>query len=255
LAAYWEDLSWPEVEEAAQRNAVVIVPLGAIEQHGPHLRVDHDAYLARTLAHLGAGDRDVLVAPQLPFGYRSRQLSGGGLDFPGTISLSGSTLVTVVREVLEEVFRQNFTRVMLYNCHGENSNFCFEAAWLASGHRTDVKVVVMEFGFAFSQETMDLLYGGDFPGWPAEHASIMETSIMLALRPEAVNMSKAVDDEVKRRPPYELIPFSSELTTRSGVLWKATQATKEKGQRVLEETLALLGEVLDREFFGLSGQT
>jgi creatinine amidohydrolase len=63
-------------------------------------------------------------------------------------------------------------------------------------------------------------------------------------------MSKAVDDEVERRPPYEMIPFSSDLTTKSGVLWKATRATEEQGQRVLEETLAHIAGVLDREFFG-----
>lgn len=249
MAVFWDDLTWEEVQAAAGRDAVVIVPLGAIEQHGPHLPVDNDAYVARELALRGSGERDVVVAPLMPYGYRSRQLSGGGSDFPGTISLSGATFVAVIREVIEEILRNGFRRLVLYNCHGENSNFAYEAAWLAAAHRTEVKIVVMEFAFEFTRETMDLLYGDDFPGWPAEHASIMETSLMLSLRPGSVHMSKAVDDQVGRRPPYELIPFSPELTSRSGALWKATQASAEKGRRVVDETLAHLGRVLDREFF------
>jgi creatinine amidohydrolase len=249
MAAMWDQLKWEDVRAAAERDAVVIVPLGAIEQHGPHLPVDNDAFVARELALRGSGDRDVVIAPLMPYGYRSRQLSGGGADFPGTISLSGATFVAVIREVIQEIIRNGFRRLVLYNCHGENSNFAYEAAWLAAGDRTDVKIVVMEFAFAFTRETMEVLYGDDFPGWPAEHASIMETSLMLSLRPESVDMSKAVDDQVGRRPPYELIPFSPELTSRSGALWKATQGSSEKGDRVLAETLAHLGRVLDTEFF------
>lgn len=248
MGQLWDRMTWEEVQVAAERNAVVIVPLGAIEQHGRHMCVDNDAYVARELATRAVVSRDVVIAPQMPFGYRSRQLSGGGGDFPGTISLSGATFVAVLREMLEEIMRNGFRRILVYNCHGENGNFAYEAVWLAAAHRTDVKVVVLEFGFQFSEETMELLYEGDFPGWAAEHASIMETSLMLQLRPDAVDMSKASDDEVGRRPPYELVPLSPDLTSRSGVLWKASRASREKGEPVLAETLAFIERVLDTEF-------
>ena len=101
---------------------------------------------------------------------------------------------------------------------------------------------------SLSEETMDALYGGDFPGWPAEHASVMETSLMLRLRPELVDMAKAVDDRAEREPPYDVIPPPADMTTRSGVLFKATRGTPENGARALAEISSHLARVLDAEF-------
>jgi len=101
---------------------------------------------------------------------------------------------------------------------------------------------------SFSPETMKFLYGDEFPGWPAEHASILETSLMLHLRPELVDIARAVDDRVAREPPYDIVPPPPELTTRSGVLYKATHASAEKGEHAFREITAKLADVLDVEF-------
>lgn len=244
----YEQQTWEEIAAAVERGAGIVLPLGAIEQHGPHLPLDTDSFLARELVLAGAAGHDVLVAPMLPYGYRSRPLSGGGPGFPGTLSLSGATLVDVLREVLEGLIRHGFRRLLLYGWHMENQNFAYEAAYLAADGR-DVKIVVLESPFdSLSAETMEALYDGDFPGWPAEHASIMETSLSLHLRPELVDMTRAVDDRVEREPPYDVIPAPAAMTTRSGVLFRATQATAEKGERAFVEIAAQLARVLDAEF-------
>ena len=245
----YEHQTWAEVAAAAERGAGVILPLGAIEQHGPHLPLDTDSYLARELALAGSAGHDILVASMVPYGYRSRPLSGGGPAFPGTLSLSGSTFVAVASEILNGLIDHGFRRLLVYAWHMENQNFAYEAAYLAASGRDDVKAVVMEAPFdSLSEETMDALYGGDFPGWPAEHASVMETSLMLRLRPELVDMAKAVDDRAEREPPYDVIPPPADMTTRSGVLFKATRGTPENGARALVEISSHLARVLDAEF-------
>jgi creatinine amidohydrolase len=245
----YEQQTWEEVADAAERGAGVILPLGAIEQHGPHLPLDTDSFLARELALAGSAGHDALVAPVVSYGYRSRPLSGGGPTFPGTLSLSGSTFVALVREILEGLLEHGFRRLLVYGWHMENQNFAYEAAYLAAGGRDRVKLVVMEAPFdSLSAETMRVLYDGEFPGWPAEHASIMETSLMLHLRPELVDMTKAVDDRVGKEPSYDVIPPPPEMTTRSGILFKATRGTAEKGARAFAEITVHLAHVLDAEF-------
>ena len=127
-----DHMTWPEVKSAIERNAVAVIPLGAVEQHGPHLPLDTDAFLARELAVAGSTNYDAVVVPACPLGYRSRPLSGGGSGFPGTIGLSGATFIAVVREVIEALLDHGFRRLLLYVWHMENQNFAYEAAYLAA---------------------------------------------------------------------------------------------------------------------------
>ncbi len=242
-------MTWPEVKSAIARNTVAVIPLGAIEQHGPHLPLDTDAFLSRELAAAGCANHDAVVVPVCPLGYRSRPLSGGGSGFPGTIGLSGATFMAVVQEVVEALLEDGFRRVLLYVWHMENQNFAYEAAYLAAAHRDDVQLVVVESPFdTLSDETMRELYGDQFPGWEAEHAGIMETSMMLHLRPETVHMDRAVDDRLAEPFTYDLVPISERMMTASGVMWDATKSDAAKGKRVFEDVASALGVILDREF-------
>jgi creatinine amidohydrolase len=235
------ELTWPEVGEAAERGAGVVVPVGSTEQHGPHLALSVDAVLPTELGLAVADEHDLLVAPAVHFGYRSRPLSGGGQGFPGTISVRAQTLMMTVEDVLRELLRHGFRRLMILNWHFENQNFVYESAWLAleHGQRQDARVMVVEQPFSqLSDETMQLLFGDEFPGWDVEHAAIMETSLMLHLRPELVLFDRAVDDEAARHPFYDVVPIPDEFVPRSGTLWKATQASAEKGERAWAEIVA-----------------
>jgi creatinine amidohydrolase len=235
------ELTWPEVGEAAERGAGVVVPVGSTEQHGPHLALSVDAVLPTELGLAVAEQHDLLVAPAVHFGYRSRPLSGGGQGFPGTISVRAQTLMMTVEDVLRELLRHGFRRLMVLNWHFENQNFVYESAWLAldNGQRRDASVMVVEQPFSqLSDDTMQLLFGDEFPGWDVEHAAIMETSLMLHLRPELVLFDRAVDDEAARHPFYDVVPIPDEFVPRSGTLWKATQASAEKGERAWAEIVA-----------------
>lgn len=247
--ASYERHSWPELEAAANRGAVVILPLGAIEQHGPHLPVVTDAYIARRLALAADQTHDVIVGPAMPLGYRSRPLTGGGPFFPGTISLSGATFTAVVREMIEEILRHGFRNIVLYLWHMENQNFAYEAAYLAASARQDVKVVIVETPFvALSNESMDLLYEGHFPGWGPEHAGLLETSLMLHLAPELVDMSRAVDDGAAFTPDYDIVPPPRSIASRSGALSRTRSARGATGERCFTEIVGHLQGILDTEF-------
>jgi creatinine amidohydrolase len=245
----YEHQTWTEIAEAVDRGAGVAVPVGAVEQHGYHLPVDTDAYFAQQLCLTGSEGFDVLVGPLVQFGYRSRPLSGGGPTFPGTVSLSGGTFTALVREVLESLIQMGFRKLLVYSWHMENQNFVYEAGYLAAEGRDDLKLVVMETPFdGLSERAMTTLYGDEFPGWPAEHASLMETSVMLHLRPELVEIERAVDDGSERAPPYEIIPPPATITTESGALWKPTRGTAAKGALAAAEIADHLRRVLAEEF-------
>ena len=241
------ELTWPEVQEAAGRGAGVVLPVGSTEQHGPHLALCTDAVLPTELALAVADEHDLLVAPAVHFGYRSRPLSGGGQGFPGTISVRAQTLMLTVEDVLRELLRHGFRRLVLLNWHWENQNFIYESAWLAldDGRRDDARVMVVEQPFAqLSDETMATLFPDGFPGWDVEHASILETSLMLHLRPELVLFDCAVDDAAERHPFYDVVPIPDAFVPASGTLWKATQASPEKGALAWKEMVAGLDAAL-----------
>ncbi len=247
-----EEMTWPEVRDAAARGAGVILPVGATEQHGHHLPLATDAILPTELGLAVADPLDLLVAPAIQYGYRSRPLSGGGEGFPGTLSLRAQTLMALVEDVLSQLMRHGFRRIVVLNWHYENQNFVYEAAWLAKERdRADSRVMVCELPFSdLSRTTMDLLFPGGFPGWDVEHASIMETSLMQHLRPELVLFDRAVDDEAERHPWWDVVPTPDAFVPASGTLWKATQASAEKGERAWGEIVRGLAAAIEQELGG-----
>lgn len=240
-------LTWPEIHDAIARDAGVIVPVGATEQHGFHLPLGTDVVLPTELARAVAERLDFLIAPPLVYGCRSRPLSGGGQSFPGTISLSARTFMSVLEDVLFELLRHGFRRIAVFSWHMENTNFTYEAAALAveRGHFEDARVMVHDNPAGTpSAAVMEELFHGDFPGWDAEHAAIFETSLMLHLRPELVLMDSAVDDATPSHPAYDVVPPPASFIAASGTLWKATQATAEKGRLIWDEMVPrVIGEV------------
>jgi creatinine amidohydrolase len=168
----------------------------------------------------------------------------------GTTSLRASTLMALVEDVLRELIRQGFKRIVILNWHMENQNFVYEAAYLAleHHHNASARILVAELAFEdLSPETMELLFPEGFPGWDVEHASILETSLMLHLRPELVLFDRAVDDAARRHPWYDVLPTPEDFVPASGTLWKATQASTDKGRVAWDEIVAQMREAIATE--------
>jgi creatinine amidohydrolase len=243
------EITWPVVRDAIERGSGIIVPIGSCEQHGYHMPLVTDTLLATELAVCAADRLDYLVAPPSNYGFRSRPLSGGGPTYPGTISLSATTLIGVVTDVVSELIRFGFKRIVLLSMHIENTNMLYEGAWQAlRGHEQDVRIMVVEQGFAaISEKSIDVLFEGEFPGWDVEHAGVMETSLMLYLHPELVHMDRAVDDKAERTAHYEVLPVPSEMITVSGGLWKSSPGSAAKGRVVWEELVDYLEGAIQLE--------
>lgn len=244
------EMTWPEVQEAVDRGAGAVLPIGSTEQHAYHLPLSTDVTLPTELGCAVAEPLDLLVAPAVAYGYRSRPLSGGGQGFVGTLSVSARTLMGVVEDVTRELVRSGFRRIVLLNWHFENANFIYEAGWLAHerAQPTDARIMVVEAAFAeLSEPVMEELFGDEFPGWDKEHAAVLETSLMQHLRPDSVLFDRAVDDEAARHPFYDVIPTPEDFVPVSGALWKATRASPEKGRVAWQEIVANLEAAIREE--------
>lgn len=255
MSVLLSEMTWLEVREAVERNALLVLPTGAIEQHGPHLPLGTDTYLPTEIVLRVAETVDCLVAPPLHYGYKSRTLSGGGQGFIGTTSLRGSTYIDVTRDVLCEFLRHGFKRLAIVNWHMENDAFLYEGADLALKEtpESDARIMLVEDAWPpFTEEEMGYLFGDAFTGWDVEHASVVETSLMMALFPHLVRERLIADDASEEHPRYDLLPPPARLLSRSGVLSRATLATEEKGRFLVRRTVEYVAGLFLREFPDLS---
>jgi creatinine amidohydrolase len=245
----YEWMTWPEIAAAAAADAPVVIAVGSTEQHGPHLPVSADWVVPQALLRLAAARRPFIVGPPVRLGYRSRPASGGGQQFPGTLSLRATTFIAMLEDLLEELIRTGFRRIMLYSWHFENANFVYEPAYLVSGRSPDVKIVVVENGMPdFEDADLDVLFPDGFPGLALEHAAVIETSLFEYLRPATVRMDRIVDDAPARNVPWDVLPIDPTMSTPTGVLASATQASVAKGELLTERIVEHIVSILDTEF-------
>jgi len=185
------NMTWAEAEKKFRETRLAIVPVGATEQHGPHLGLGADWIQAWEIARRVGERTGKLVLPIMPYG-----VSGHHSEFPGTISLEPATLTQVVSEILASLNRYGITRVVFMNGHGGNLNTIIDAAKKARERHGMLCAIV---------QWWDILKSRSIFGHPAEeHAGYAETSLMLASRPQAVKMERAVltptrqvDDEIQ----------------------------------------------------------
>lgn len=243
---YLAHLPWPEVAALDKREGVVILPIGAIEQHGPHLPTITDTLLVThvldaTLAALPV-DVNAWALPPLNYG-KSNEHTG----FPGTIKLSAQTLLAVLHDIAQSVHEAGFRRLALINGHGGNSALLEVAA-------RDIRAATGLLCFCLQP---GLYVDPPFPITPAEkrlgfHAGELETSLVLAIAPELVDMRKAVTHFVTFPPTdTDLFFFGAAATawlsrdwSASGVFGDATLGTAEKGQALIAAAVIRLGKLI-----------
>lgn len=234
------ELAWPDYDAAVRDGATpVLIPIGSMEQHGHHMPLHVDVLLPTEFARRVAQQIGGLVAPPFTYGYKSHQKSGGGNHLPGTTSLDGATLVSALRDVIREFARHGVRRLCLVNGHYENSWFIIEGIDLALRELrwdgiTGMKIVVLSYWDFVGKADIARLYPDGFPGWELEHGGVLETSLMLALYPQLVDLSRAVDVQPAEFPPYDVYPVKPEWTPASGTLSSPTGASAEKGELLLD---------------------
>ncbi|MEM7595523.1 MAG: creatininase family protein [Cyanobacteria bacterium P01_A01_bin.83] len=236
---YFPYLTWKEIEQMPNKeNVVIIQPIGAIEQHGHHLPLAVDAAISLGVIGKALGQLDTTIpAYALPCLYYGKSNEHQG--FPGTISLSATTLLSVIKEMAVSIYQAGFRKLVLMNSHGGQPQIMEIAARDLHQEQPDFAVFPL-FTWRVPHNAAQMLT-------PQEqeygiHAGDAETSIMLSLLPEQVQMEQAVKEYPQGLPEASLLdmegqlPFSwltKELST-SGVMGDATVATKAKGDRILQ---------------------
>lgn len=244
-----DEITWPEYRARIDAGAVVIVPVGATEQHGHHLPLGVDASIATAIATLAAVRVDGIVAPTLPYGYRSQPRTGGGSSFPGTTGLDGQTLSLLLRDVLRELAAGGARKIAIVDGHYENEMFLTDGIELALREfRRDglaTQVVKLRYFEELDDDTIALLWPDGYPGLALEHAALMETSIMLHLRPDLVRLDRAIDEKPATFPPYDVYPSDPTWVPASGALSPPTRASASFGAHLVERFTALVVRALE----------
>ncbi|MGZ4179668.1 MAG: mycofactocin biosynthesis peptidyl-dipeptidase MftE [Solirubrobacteraceae bacterium] len=208
----------------------LLIPLGATEQHGPHLPLNTDAVIAACVADAVAARRDdVAVAPALPYGS-----SGEHSGFPGTLSLGQSALEATLIELVRSA--AGFRDVTLVSWHGGNAEPVARAVAQLRAERRTVHLW---------EPHVD---GGD------AHAGWVETSLMLALAPDLVRDDRPVG---ATQPIDALLPRLREqgvaAVSQNGVLGDARGAAADVGRALLERFVGEIGSLLDATSNAVSG--
>jgi len=254
-ARLWMDMTWPEIQQAIRANRVLLFVVGTIEQHGPHLPTGVDAYLPMAIAERVAQRVDGVVAPCTNYGYKSLLRAGGGPHFVGSVGLRGQTVVALVSDILSQFIHQGWRRILVLDWHLENVPFVLEGldeALRAAGEIPGLKVVKIDnpngLGVAADPGLQEDLFGADFPGWAVEHAAIWETSGMLAAFPDKVREDRIVDGRPPQPFDYDVLPTPRGAAPESGVFWKATRASRAKGERLLNAVTDGIVAAVQKEF-------
>jgi creatinine amidohydrolase/Fe(II)-dependent formamide hydrolase-like protein len=240
----WGELTWRQARTRIKKMDVALLPVGAVEQHGPHLPLDTDAfdadYLARRVAE-ACSDPKPLVLPSISYG-----VSYHHADFTGTVAISNDTLAKIIYEIGMSVARNGIRKLVIINGHGGNSPALNYAAQMIN---RDARIFVC----VDSGETSDVDIDKIIETPNDVHAGEIETSTGLAVRPQLVKM-----DQAKKYIPK----FSNrylDFTSKRAVLWYAytqkispsgvmgdpTKASAAKGERIWEIMIAHLVSLIE----------
>jgi creatinine amidohydrolase len=236
---WFDELSMPEAEKAAEEGKVVIIPCGSIEEHGTHLPLCTDSIQAEYVALEVAKKAGCLVAPPLRYG-----LCNSTRNFPGTISISFDSLRSIMVDILEEFIRNGFKRLLILTGHAGGSHMTalkLAAKTVVTNHINEKGrpriMVCTDYDFAFDIKMEDV-------DSRDSHAGTIETSRVMAIR------SDLMKGKGKRKfpdlPRFEVVP-DPERYFPSGVMGDPTIASSEKGQKindyVVEQIVKLVKEL------------
>ncbi|ROR21002.1 creatinine amidohydrolase [Comamonas sp. BIGb0124] len=234
-------LSWTDINALPDReNTVVVLPCGAIEQHGPHLPCSVDSVIAsgvigKALERLPSDVR-AFAMPPITYGKSEEHL-----HFPGTMTLTGTTLLSTLVEIGESVYRSGFRKLLLANGHGGQPQVLEMAARelrLRHGDFVIVPFGVSRLPSAASRQV------GEQEKKLAMHAGHSETALMLALAPDTVHMERAIANFPPAFPSKMLSSDGRPACAwvardfgPTGIIGDPTTATREQGEEILD-TLA-----------------
>jgi len=215
-----------EAESKAKAGNVVIIPIGSVEEHGDHLPLCTDSLQPEYVALEVAKKTGCLVAPPLRYG-----VCNSARGFPGTISITFDSLYKMTRDILEEFVRNRFTRILVLSGHAGHAHMAAlrlaaqEVVWHhekgGSGKRPRI-MVCSDYDFAYELK-------GKYFSEKDGHAGTIETSRVMAIRPELIKASGV--KSFPEFPRFEIVA-DPERYFPTGVIGDPTAASGEKGRMI-----------------------
>lgn len=214
-----EEMSWPEIEAGLAQTRTVILPVGATEEHGPHLPTITDTIQAMEVARAVAGRRQVFLAPPLHYGV-CRSTRG----FPGTITVGHDALRAFARDLLISFADSGFARVLILTGHagGQHMAALEEAGQMAVEER-DFRVSLVSLFDFIDAAAVETAHDG--------HAGEMETSLMMVIRPDLVKGRPA--GHFPERPRFMIMKNVRHLMG-NGIMGNPQSASLQKGKQFFE---------------------
>lgn len=228
-----------EAAQAVNAFPVAVLPLGATEQHGPHMPLGVDLFLAEEISRRVCEKTGAILLPSIPFGY-----SWVWRDIPGTVTLKQKTMEEVIKNIACGVSRYGVKLLVLINAHDANNS--------------SMKYAVRDLSDEIEMPVLYLFYPGmdkamkeicESPTWHGMiHACEFETSLMLAVKPELVNMDKAVREYPEKPDLYGKSAISLGSISNSGVFGDATLASREKGEKLLDYFVNVMSDNINTAY-------
>ncbi|MCU1379461.1 MAG: crnA [Acidimicrobiales bacterium] len=235
----WELQAWPDLADLreAGEGEVGLVPVGATEQHGPHLPTGTDTIIATALCDAVSDRTGAPVLPAIPVACSY----GHGTRLPGTLSLSPELLAAVVRQYAEWAATSGLTRLLFVNSHFGNS----ASLGIATDHlrlfRPDLQVGVVDWWSLDPVVARETVLDGD-----DVHAHRAETSLMLVVAPELVHLDRIATADDPDRTADLVFRYTAPALSTNGVTGRPSEATVELGQLLLDRTVAAIVDRVER---------
>lgn len=245
----YEEFTWPEIREAVAQNRVAVLPVGTIEQHGPHLPLVTDVLTATEMSRRAVAGMpgEAILLPSVYYAFNEHHM-----DFPGTIAVRGDTFINYVTDIGCSLARHGFRKILLVNGHGSNVPFLDIAARNIT-IQTESICAMAPWWSLVPKPLIQELRESEFPGGMA-HGCELETSVLLYLAGDLVQMDKAERDMPAQRSEFFYwdlqVPspvFFQEFFSRysrTGTSGDPTKATAEKGRRFVDAVVENLARLI-----------
>ena len=249
---YLQDMSWVEIQQTLERTDTVIVPIGNLEQHGPQSPVGCCLFLAHETGRLIGEKTHVPVTPTIPVG-----ISNPYKNFPGSMNVSSKTFKALIKEVCESLIHHGFRRIVFFSAHGGGNLPMLSRVSEELREEAGALFSVIHLWGLLGQLSPELRTE---PGIKGGHGGDPVTSVVLYLKPDLVDMTKA--EWVPLKTPLEgmtpiahstqqfnginiTIPLFGEEVSEIGVYGDPTKASKERGEKLFTTMIDYLVEFIN----------
>jgi creatinine amidohydrolase len=220
----WYQMTWEEIGRLpASGMDTAMLPVGATEQHGPHMGCGMDAEIAMHLCHAVAKETEVALLPTLPYGCSI----GHSTRWPGTIALQPKTMIDVVKQIGDWVYASGFKRFFIINTHVTNFAPLRCALEMLRAEHDGFMVAVINS--ASISERVREQHFHDAEDW---HANDAETSLMMALNPSMVREYLVEESDDPDRTENCVFSHPVNRTSVNGVTGRPSLASQEKGKQL-----------------------